>query len=198
MGILPVSGKSAFHSLLNHCARQHDWTLVPEWSKHSPTPPGISNRPSRSTGRISSVPPIRVRDSPPLSIGWREGRGEGPSFPVAVVLFRCAPLDTSLNNFIDWLPVIPYAWASMSLYQHPLFTIDLNKVIAVYQNEDEAAVTIRTDDQRKIEVATASQEEAAEFLNEFADQWEKAVGPLLRHDKYVFLTAAMYSIQAEG
>ena len=91
---------------------------------------------------------------------------------------------------------MPYAWASMSLYQHPLFTIDLNKVIALYQNEDEAAVTIRTDDQRKIEVATASPEEAVEFLNEFADQWEKAVGPLLRHDRYVFLTAAIYSIQA--
>src|SRR5437773_8213734 len=29
-----------------------------------------------AAGRISSVPPIRVRDSPPLSIGWREGRGE--------------------------------------------------------------------------------------------------------------------------
>lgn len=23
--------KSAFHGLLEHCARQHDWTLVPEW-----------------------------------------------------------------------------------------------------------------------------------------------------------------------
>ena len=86
----------------------------------------------------------------------------------------------------------------MSLYQHQLFTIDLNKVIAVSQNEDEAAVSIRTDDQRKIEVATASPEEALELLNEFADQWEKAVGPLLRHGKHVFLTGAMYSIQAQG
>jgi len=86
----------------------------------------------------------------------------------------------------------------MSLYQHPLFTIDLNKVIAVSQNEDEAAVTIRTDDQRKIEVATDSKEAAVEFLNEFANSWETAVGPLLRHEKHVFLTAAIYSIQAEG
>jgi hypothetical protein len=86
----------------------------------------------------------------------------------------------------------------MSLYQHPLFTIDLNKVITVSQNEDEAAVTIRTDDQRKIEVATASPETAVEFLNEFANSWENAVGPLLRHDKHVFLTSAIYSIQAEG
>ncbi len=154
MGILPGFGKTAFHGLFDHCALQHDWTLVPEWGKRSPH---------------------TSRD-----------------------LESALALDTSLNNFIDWLLVMPYAWASMSLYQHPLFTIDLNKVIAVYQNEDDAAVTIRTDDQRKIEVATASQEEAAEFLNEFADQWEKAVGPLLRHDKYVFLTAAMYSIQAEG
>ena len=23
--------KSAFHGLRDHCARQHDWTLVPEW-----------------------------------------------------------------------------------------------------------------------------------------------------------------------
>ena len=86
----------------------------------------------------------------------------------------------------------------MSLYQHPLFTIDLNKVIAVSQNEDEAAVTIRTDDQRKIEVATDSPEAAVEFLNEFANSWESAVGPLLRHEKHVFLTSAIYSIQAEG
>jgi hypothetical protein len=86
----------------------------------------------------------------------------------------------------------------MSLYRHELFTIDLRKVISVYQNEDEAAVTIRTDDQRKIEVATASPEAAVELLTDFADQWEKAVGPLLRHGKHVFLTAAIYSIQAEG
>ncbi len=86
----------------------------------------------------------------------------------------------------------------MSLYQHPLFTIDLNKVIAVSQNEDEAAVTIRTDDQRKIEVATDTPEAAVEFLNEFATSWENAVGPLLRHEKHVFLTSAIYSIQAEG
>jgi hypothetical protein len=86
----------------------------------------------------------------------------------------------------------------MSLYQHPLFTIDLDKVIAVSQIEDEAAVTIRTDDQRKIEVATDSAEAAVEFLNEFATTWENAVGPLLRHEKHVFLTAAIYSIQAEG
>jgi hypothetical protein len=86
----------------------------------------------------------------------------------------------------------------MSLYQHPLFTIDLNKVIAVSQNEDEATVTIRTDDQRKIEVATASPEAAVEFLNEFANSWETAVGPLLRHEKHAFLTSAIYSIQAEG
>jgi hypothetical protein len=86
----------------------------------------------------------------------------------------------------------------MSLYQHELFTIDLNKVIAVYQNEDEAAVTIRTDDQRKIEVATDSPEAALEFLNDFEGQWEKANGPLLRHGNHVFLTAAIYSIQAVG
>src|SRR5436190_829682 len=86
----------------------------------------------------------------------------------------------------------------MSLYQHPLFTIDLNKVIAVFQNEDESAVTIQTDDQRKIEVATASLQEAVELLNEFADEWEKAVGPLLRHGKHVFLPAGIYSIQAEA
>ncbi len=86
----------------------------------------------------------------------------------------------------------------MSLYQHPLFTIDLNKVIAVSQIEDEAAVTIRTDDQRKIEVATDSPEAAVEFLNDFANAWETAVGPLLQHEKHVFLTSAIYSIQAEG
>ena len=86
----------------------------------------------------------------------------------------------------------------MSLYQHSLFTIDLNKVIAVNQNEEEAAITIRTDDQRKIEVATDSPEAAVELLNDIADQWEKGVGPLLRHGKNVFLTSAIYSIQVEG
>jgi hypothetical protein len=86
----------------------------------------------------------------------------------------------------------------MSLYQHPLFTIDLNKVIAVSQNGEEATITIRTDDQRKIEVATASSEAAVEFLNEFANSWEAAVGPLLRHERHAFLTSAIYSIQAEG
>jgi hypothetical protein len=86
----------------------------------------------------------------------------------------------------------------MSLYRHELFTIDLNKVIAVYQIEEEAAVAIRTDDQRKIEVATDTPEAAIEFLNEFSNEWEKAVGPLLRHGKHVFLTSALYSIQAVG
>lgn len=88
--------------------------------------------------------------------------------------------------------------ATMSLYQHELFTINLNKVRAVYQNEDETTVTIQTDDQRKLEVATESPQAATEFLNEFADRWEKATGPLLRHARYVFLPSAIYSIQVEG
>jgi hypothetical protein len=87
---------------------------------------------------------------------------------------------------------------SMSLYQHELFTIDLSKVIAINQNEDEITVTIRTDDQRKIEVVTATAEESVELLDDFAEQWEKAVGPLLRHERHVFLTAAIYSIQVAG
>jgi len=86
----------------------------------------------------------------------------------------------------------------MSLYQHDLFTINLNKVRAVYQNEDETTVIIQTDDQRKLEVATESPQAAAEFLNEFADHWEKAVGPLLRHARHVFLPSAIYSIQVQG
>jgi hypothetical protein len=86
----------------------------------------------------------------------------------------------------------------MSLYQHDLFTLDLNKIIAVNQNEDEVTVTIRTDDQRKIEVGTDSPEAAVELLNDLATQWERAVGPLLRHERHVFLTAAIYSIQVEG
>src|SRR2546425_12834901 len=86
----------------------------------------------------------------------------------------------------------------MALYQHPLFTIDLNKVIAVYQNEEQAEITIQTDDQRKILVGTDSAEAAVEFLNEFADVWGNAIGPLLRHGKHIFLTSAIYSIQAQG
>ena len=86
----------------------------------------------------------------------------------------------------------------MSLYQHPLFTLDLNKVVAVYQNEDEKSVIIQTDDQHKLEVGTDSSEAALEFLTEFANQWEKSAGTLLRHAKHVFLPAAIYSIQAEG
>jgi hypothetical protein len=86
----------------------------------------------------------------------------------------------------------------MSLYLHQLFTIDLNKVIAVYQNEGDSAFTIQTDDQRKIEVAAASPETAIESLNDFAIQWEKAAGSLLRHANHVFLPAAIYSIQAEN
>jgi len=86
----------------------------------------------------------------------------------------------------------------MSLYQHDLFTLDLNKIISVNQNEDEVTISIRTDDQRKIEVGTDSPEAAVELLNDLADQWEKAVGPLLRHERHVFLTAAIYSIQVEG
>jgi len=86
----------------------------------------------------------------------------------------------------------------MSLYQHDLFTLDLNKIISVNQNEDEITVSIRTDDQRKIEVGTDSPQAAVELLNDLADQWEKAVGPLLRHERHVFLTAAIYSIQVEG
>src|SRR5207249_10989271 len=66
------------------------------------------------------------------------------------------------------------------------------------QNELESSVTSRTDDQRKIVVATDSPEAATELLNYFADQWEKAVTPLLRHGKHVFRIAAIYSVQAEG
>ena len=86
----------------------------------------------------------------------------------------------------------------MSLYQHPLFTIDLNKVIAVYQDNDEPAVTIRTDDQRKVEVATETSEAAVEFLDEFATAWENSVGSLLRHSRHIYLTRAIYSIQVEN
>jgi hypothetical protein len=86
----------------------------------------------------------------------------------------------------------------MSLYQHPLFTIDLNKVVAVYQDNDEPAVTIRTDDQRKIEVATDTSEAAVEFLNEFATAWENSGRSLLRHSRHIYSTRAIYSIQVEG
>lgn len=86
----------------------------------------------------------------------------------------------------------------MALYQHPLFTIDLSKVIAVYQNDDEVTVTILTDDQRKLEGASDSPEAAVEFLNELADQWEHVGGRLLRYGRHVFLAAAIYSIQADG
>ena len=85
----------------------------------------------------------------------------------------------------------------MPLYQNTLFTIDLAKVISVYQNPDEAAVNIRTDDQRKLEVATDDIAAAGELLNEIAGQWENAVGPLLRHATHVFLPAAIYSIQVQ-
>ena len=37
-----------------------------------------------------------------------------------------------------------------------------------------------------------------ELLTDFGNQWERDVGPLLRHGKHIFLTAAIYSIQAEG
>ena len=87
----------------------------------------------------------------------------------------------------------------MSLYQHELFTLNLNKVISVFQQDpDDSAVTIQTDDQRKIEVATDSAQAADDFLIEFAAKWEAAVGPLLRHGQHVFLTSAIYSIQAQG
>jgi len=87
----------------------------------------------------------------------------------------------------------------MSLYQHELFTLNLKKVISVFQQDpDEAAVIIQTDDQRKIEVATDSPQSAAELLMEFTAKWESAVGPLLRHGQYVLLTSAIYSIQAQG
>ncbi len=85
----------------------------------------------------------------------------------------------------------------MSLYQHQLFTIDLTKIVAVNQNEEEAAITIWTDDQRKIEVATDSSAAAWDLLNDLGNQWEKASGPLLRHGNHIFLTRAIYSIQVE-
>ena len=86
----------------------------------------------------------------------------------------------------------------MALFSHLLFTINLNKIIAVFQNEGEDAVTIQTDDLRKIEVATNSPEEAMALLGELAIAWETSVGPLLRYGKHVFLTSAIYSIQAAG
>ena len=85
----------------------------------------------------------------------------------------------------------------MALYLHPVFTIDLTKVIAVYQNEGEPAFTIQTDDQRKMEITSASPEAATELLNDFATQWEKAAGSLLRYANHVFLPAAIYSMQAD-
>ena len=87
---------------------------------------------------------------------------------------------------------------SMALFSHLLFTINLNKVIAIYQNEGDDAVTIQTDDLRKIEVATNTAEEALAFLGEFAISWEDAVGPLFRYGRHIFLTSAIYSIQAAG
>jgi hypothetical protein len=86
----------------------------------------------------------------------------------------------------------------MALFSHLLFTIDLNKVLAVFQNEEEDAITIQTDDLRKIEVATNTPEEAMALLGELAIASENAVGPLLRYGKHVFLTSAIYSIQAAG
>jgi hypothetical protein len=86
----------------------------------------------------------------------------------------------------------------MALYKHPFFTINLTKVIAVYQTEDGASVVIQTDDQKKIEVNTGSPEAAVEFLSEFAGYWEMAAGPLLRHGRHVILSSAIYSIQAAG
>ncbi len=59
-------------------------------------------------------------------------------------------------------------------------------------------MTIRTDDQRKIEISTETPQEATDLLTELADEWEKTVGPLLRHGTHVFLAAAIYSIQAQG
>jgi len=98
----------------------------------------------------------------------------------------------------DVAPALPHIHPRMALFQHEIFTIDLNKVIAVFQNEDDSAVTIQTDDQRKIEVTTGSPEEAAELLAEISTQWEASVGPLLRHAKHVFRASAIYSIQVEG
>src|SRR5579862_9544033 len=104
---------------------------------------------------------------------------------------------TFIKPLIDDGPLIRYS-VDMSLYQHELFTLNLNKVIAVYQEPDDATVTIQTDDQRKIEVATDSSAAAAELRMEFAAKWEAAVGPLLRHGQHIFLTSAIYSIQAQG
>src|SRR5436305_8917643 len=86
----------------------------------------------------------------------------------------------------------------MALYQHEFFTLNLNKVISVYQDPDDPTVTIQTDDQRKIEVAADSPEAAAELRMEFAAKWESAVGPLLRHGQHVFMTSAIFSIQAQS
>ena len=46
-------------------------------------------------------------------------------------------------------------------------------------------------------MSTLSPEAAIELLNDFAAQWEKAAGSLLRHANHVFLPAAIYSIQAD-
>jgi hypothetical protein len=86
----------------------------------------------------------------------------------------------------------------MALYKHELFTIDLSKVVGIWQEEDETTVSIRTDDQRKIEVAVESPQAGVEFLARFSNLWEKSSGQLLRHGKYVFLPGAIYSIQVEG
>ena len=93
---------------------------------------------------------------------------------------------------------MPYAALSMALYQHELFTIDLNKVVAVHQDDDEVTIIIRTEDQRKIEVATESPEAALELLNDLASKWVSAGGFLMRHAKHVFLASAIYSIQVAG
>lgn len=86
----------------------------------------------------------------------------------------------------------------MALYQHPLFTIDLNKVIAVYQNEDEVTITILMDDQRKIEGANDTPEAALEFLNELADRWGQVGARLLRYGRHVCLATAIYSLQVDA
>src|SRR4051794_29106801 len=113
---------------------------------------------------------------------WPKSRASTPERKSANSLrFRHNRLST------PWCPCGKFP--RMALYQHEFFTLNLNKVISVYQDPDDPTVTIQTDDQRKIEVAADSPEAAAELRMEFAAKWESAVGPLLRHGQHVFLTS---------
>jgi hypothetical protein len=101
--------KSAFHGLLDHCARQHDWTLVPEWE---------IRRPRQHSARVQKqrkVPIFVVISNPPYNTNQADENDNNKNRKYPVIDARIAATyaaDSTLRNKLSDPYIKDIRWAS--------------------------------------------------------------------------------------